>query len=168
MTNRLISILIVLQVVTLVYLFVGDRADTKNTVMQTDSDTKELLATVRALQSEIRKLKSVTKQNNSRLLTQNETVEGPDVNDREQQQNSDIQSETQKSRVKLDTQEVLAESNTVVETAISRKRWESNDSLALMRLAPGLSRAEKNRILNEIAEAVNNQQLSLDASLPPL
>lgn len=168
MTNRLISILIVLQVVTLVYLFLGDRADTKNTVMQTDSDTKELLATVRALQSEIRKLKSVTKQNNSRLLTQNETVEGPDVNDREQQQNSDIQSETQKSRVKLDTQEVLAESNTVVETAISRKRWESNDSLALMRLAPGLSRAEKNRILNEIAEAVNNQQLSLDASLPPL
>lgn len=166
MTNRLIIILIMLQVATLSYVLFVNRNETPGNKTQalTTPDASDVLATIHEIKTELRDLKKSVQQQNDNEISQSQVRQ--DIKQVETIENNSSPIET-KSDTAMN-QHSVDESNSVVAAAINRARWQQSDTQVLMHLAPELSRTQKSKLLNQIADAVNNQQLRLDAALPPM
>lgn len=56
----------------------------------------------------------------------------------------------------------------VVQTAISRGAWTSEDNMALFTVTTGLTAAQRYKIMDEIGRAINHQELKIEAPPPAL
>lgn len=64
--------------------------------------------------------------------------------------------------------QALTESTSITQSAIASGEWTEKDALALTLVARHLSMEQRLKIMNELATAVNRQELKLEAALPAL
>ncbi len=64
--------------------------------------------------------------------------------------------------------QAFTEATTTVGTAIAQGKWTRAYSLSLQRINPHLTHDQRRKILENIADAINRQELSLEDTIPPL
>ncbi len=165
MTNKLTIAVLALQICIVIIMLY--QHNSKVAAVKTDNGYSELISKVGNIEREVQALRYSIKDFDNIVRLTGET-HNDQVTDFIPETASSVPAENSKPIDIAKRNNAIEQSNEIVTNAISNMRWSMDDTKNLMYVSTHLSRDDKKTLLDRIATAVNNQELIIEAPLPPM